>query len=179
MLHKDCLTSFPGTFHSIQLQVFWGSFSHDQFMFGCCLMSHLSWLSERTPWAQGHEVYLSLCLWVPPPASSVFIKSVTLLTCLHSPSSPTHFSLKSLHTLTWFQRSTQRGTGEYVFEHFFPPQRQLCPLCLCQNDTVVRLITLKWARYLLCIAQFVSWAFLHIWDISRMLSCNRNLRIAQ
>lgn len=45
---------------------FSGSIIHNQFMFGCCFMSHLACLfeSELTIWAQGHEVYPSLCLCI-------------------------------------------------------------------------------------------------------------------
>lgn len=150
MLHDDC-KSVPGTFHFLSSK-FSGGVSHIQFMFECCFMSHLSCLfeSELTSWAHGHAVYLSLCLCVcgPTPASSVFIKSVSLLNCLHSycpfylPQHPyTPLSSNSMYTLTWFQRSFQRNTKENVFEQIstsfpFSPWL-LCSVCLCQSDTVI------------------------------------------
>ncbi len=91
-------------------------------MFGCCFMSHLSCLfeSELTSRAQGYEVYLSLCLCVcvPTPASSVFIKSVSLLTCLHShcsfhsPSSPQPVPLTAC-TRSPGSRGQLKETPEY------------------------------------------------------------------
>lgn len=115
--------------------VFWGAAVTSASCLERYFMSHLSCLfeSELTPWAQGHVVYLSLCLCVcvPTPASSVLIKSVSLLTCLHSycsfhspsPLPPPPPPSDCLHTLTWLQRSAQRDTWEYVFEQisiFFP-----------------------------------------------------------